>query len=59
MTLDRNKSVLSKPKKKDKSDLTERLKILAEFQGVAEHQAFVASVVKEKDLKSKTKDLQR
>ena len=48
-----------KTKKKDKTDLTERLKVLAEFQGVAEYQQFIGSMVKEKELKNKCKDLLR
>jgi hypothetical protein len=40
-----------------KKDLSERLKIFAEFQGVREHQSFVANIAKEKRLKSRIKDL--
>ncbi len=35
---ERRSNVGQKTRKKEKTDLTERLKILAEFQGVAEHQ---------------------
>lgn len=53
------RSAGQKSRKKDKADLTERLKIVAEFQGVAEHQGFMAGIAKEKELKSRTKDLMR
>ena len=46
----------SKNKRKDaKADFTEKLKIVAEFQGVKEHKDFVASMTKERDLKSRIK----
>ena len=38
---------------------TERLKVLAEFQGVQEHRQFMKNIGKEKELKSRLKDLQR
>jgi len=54
------KPVNSKNKKKDaKADFTEKLKIVAEFQGVKEHKDFVASMTKERDLKSRIKELNR
>jgi len=37
----------------------ERLKILAEFQGVSEYQVFMASMTKERDIKQRIKDLMR
>lgn len=54
------KPVSTKNKRKDpKTDFTERLKIVAEFQGVKEHKDFMASMIKEKDLKSRIKELSR
>ena len=41
------------------ADVMERLKILAEFQGVSEYQAFMASMTKERDIKQRIKDLMR
>ena len=41
------------------ADITERLKVLAEFQGVQEHRQFMKDISKEKELKSRIKDLQR
>jgi len=50
----------SKTKRKDpKTDITERLKIMAEFQGVKEHKDFMVNMIKEKDLKSRIKELSR
>ena len=37
----------------------ERLKILAEFQGVSEYQVFMASMTKEREIKQRVKDLMR
>ena len=37
----------------------EKLKILAEFQGVAEYQVFMANMTKEREMKQKIKDLMR
>ena len=34
-------------------------KVLAEFQGVQEHREFMMNIGKEKELKSRIKDLQR
>ena len=41
------------------ADVMERLKILAEFQGVSEYQVFMASMTKERDIKQRIKDLMR
>jgi len=50
----------SKTKKKDpKTDITERLKIVAEFQGAKEHKDFMATMIKERDLKARIKELSR
>eukprot|EP00095_Tigriopus_kingsejongensis_P002498 maker-scaffold64_size435223-snap-gene-2.30 protein:Tk02498 transcript:maker-scaffold64_size435223-snap-gene-2.30-mRNA-1 annotation:"low quality protein: transcriptional adapter 2-beta" len=46
-------------KRKDRNDPTERLKVMAEFQGVDEHRAFIGSVTKERELKQRIKELQR
>jgi hypothetical protein len=46
-------------KKSIKDPIIERLKILSEFQGVKEHQCFIASITKEKDLKGRIKDIMR
>ena len=35
------------------------MKILSEFQSVKEHQSFIASLTKEKDIKNRIKDLMR
>jgi len=49
-----------KPKKKDpKSEVFEKLKVVSGFQGVDEHRKLVASVAKEKDIKSRIKELLR
>ena len=49
-----------KPKKKDpKSEVFERLKVVSSFQGVEEYRKMVASVAKEKDVKSRIKELLR
>jgi len=49
-----------KPKKKDpKSEVFERLKVVSGFQGVDEYRKLVASVTKEKDIKSRIKELLR
>jgi hypothetical protein len=53
------RSTGNKSKKKEKTDITERLKILAEFQGVQEHQQFMLNIVKEREMKSRAKDLIR
>ena len=37
----------------------EKLKILAEFQGVSEYQVFMANMTKEREVKQKIKDLMR
>ena len=41
------------------NEIMERLKILAEFQGVSEYQVFMASMNKEREIKQKVKDLMR
>ena len=41
------------------NDIMERLKILAEFQGVSEYQVFMASMTKEREIKQRVKDLMR
>ena len=41
------------------ADVMERLKILAEFQGVSEYQVFMASMTKERDIKQRIKDVMR
>lgn len=43
----------------NKLDLTDRLKRFTEFQGVAEHQQFMSSIVKERELKARLKELLR
>merc|ERR1712013_332302 len=49
-----------KPKKKDpKSEVFEKLKVVSSFQGVEEYKKMVASVSKEKDIKSRIKELLR
>jgi len=49
-----------KPKKKDpKSEVFEKLKVVSSFQGVDEYKKMVASVSKEKDIKSRIKELLR
>ena len=49
-----------KPKKKDpKSEVFEKLKVVSGFQGVDEHRKLVASVAKEKEIKSRIKELLR
>jgi len=49
-----------KPKKKDpKSEVFEKLKVVSSFQGVEEYRKMVASVSKEKDIKSRIKELLR
>lgn len=50
---------LSKKKESNKGDLTERLKVLAEFQGVVEHQQFMSSIIKEREIKTRIRDLTR
>jgi len=52
---------LKKTSQKDagNADVMERLKILAEFQGVSEYQVFMASMTKERDIKQRIKDLMR
>lgn len=46
-------------KKAQKDPILEKLKILSEFQSVKEHQQFMAGITKEKDLKTRIKDLMR
>lgn len=46
-------------KKTAKDPVLEKLKILSEFQTVKEHQQFIAGIVKEKDVKTRIKDLMR
>lgn len=41
------------------ADVMEKLKILAEFQGVKEHQAFMGNMQKEREVKQRIKDLMR
>ena len=49
-----------KPKKKDpKSEVFEKLKVVSSFQGVEEYRKTVASVSREKDIKSRMKELLR
>jgi len=49
-----------KPKKRDpKSEIFEKLKVVSSFQGVDEYKKLVASVTKEKDIKSRIKELLR
>jgi len=49
-----------KPKKKDpRTDVLERLKVMSGVQGVEEHKKLVASVTKEKELKTRIKELIR
>ena len=49
-----------KPKKKDpKSEVFEKLKVVSSFQGVEEYRKMVSSVSKEKDIKSRIKELLR
>jgi len=49
-----------KPKKRDpKSEIFEKLKVVSSFQGVDEYKKLVASVAKEKDIKSRIKELLR
>jgi len=51
---------LSKPKKKDgKGEILEKLKMLAKFQSVSEYDKFVTSMSREKELKSRIKELHR
>ena len=49
----------SSQKDANSSDIMERLKILAEFQGVSEYQVFMASMTKEREIKNRIKDLMR
>ena len=50
-------------KKKDSlgksAELSERLKVVAEFQGPVEHASFISSITKEKEIKSRIKELMR
>ena len=52
---------IKKSSSKDGSsgDVMEKLKILAEFQGVSEYQVFMANMTKEREVKQKIKDLMR
>ena len=57
--LSTSKSKKSSTSGKESGEVMERLKLLSAFQSVDEFQAFMANVVKEKDLKSRIKDLGR
>ena len=46
-------------KKNVKDPIIEKMKILSEFQSVKEHQNFIITLTKEKDLKNRIKDLMR
>merc|ERR1712141_156615 len=46
-------------KKNVKDPIIEKMKILSEFQSVKEHQNFIITLTKEKDLKNRLKDLMR
>jgi len=49
-----------RPKKKDhKSETLEKLKLFSNFQSVEEHRKFVSNVAREKDLKTRIKELIR
>ena len=49
-----------KPKKKDgKPDLLDRLKLVSNFQTVPEHKTFMSNMGREKELKSRIKELNR
>ena len=55
-----SKHFLNKPKKNNnKSESLEKLKIVSSFQTVPEYKKFIASVGREKDLKSRIKELNR
>ena len=49
----------SSKKKNAKDPIIEKMKILSEFQSVKEHQNFIASLTKEKEVKNRIKDLMR
>ena len=49
----------STKKKNQKDPVLEKLKILSEFQSVKEYQNFIAGIMKEKDVKTRIKDLMR
>jgi len=54
------KQMTNKLKKKDsKTEALDRLKVMSNFQSVAEHQTFIANIGREKDLKSRIKELNR
>ena len=48
-----------KVKKPPKDPILEKLKIWAELLGVKEHQNFMSTMAKERDVKNKIKDLNR
>jgi hypothetical protein len=48
-----------KVKKPAKDPILEKLKIWAELLGVKEHQNFMSTMAKERDVKNKIKDLNR
>ena len=54
-----NQGGSSSKKKIIKDPIIEKMKILSEFQSVKEHQSFIASLTKEKDIKNRIKDLMR
>ena len=54
-----NQGGSSSKKKIVKDPIIEKMKILSEFQSVKEHQNFIASLTKEKDIKNRIKDLMR
>ena len=57
LAIDRKNPV--KVKKPPKDPILEKLKIWAELLGVKEHQNFMATMAKERDVKNKIKDLNR
>jgi len=48
-----------KSKKDGKAEALEKLKVMSNFQTVPEHQRFIASISRERDLKSRIKELNR